>query len=117
MPFFSNFGSKKKSKSSLSLSGNSRNDRWTDEGNSNSLDRTNRKSDQRSLAKLEQINIGLEDRNLALEEENYMLKLKVLIIILNAYYFLFYSNRMRYCWTCWHKDQQNQIFRKQSWKG
>ena len=91
MPFFSNFGSKKKSKSSLSLSGNSRNDRWTDEGNSNSLDRTNRKSDQRSLAKLEQINIGLEDRNLALEEENYMLKLKVLIIILNAYYFLFYS--------------------------
>ena len=76
MPFFSNFGSKKKSKSTLNLSGSSRNDRWGEEG-SNSLDRNNRKSDQRTLAKLEQINIGLEDRNLALEEENYMLKLKV----------------------------------------
>ena len=75
MPFFSNFGSKKKSKSSLNLSGSSRNDRWGED--SNSLDRNNRKSDQRTLAKLEQINIGLEDRNLALEEENYMLKLKV----------------------------------------
>ena len=85
MPFFSNFGNKKKSKSSLSLAGAAgRRDQWGEDG-SHSLDRGaggghGQLQDQKILAKLERINTDLEDRNLNLEEENNMLKIKVNLI-------------------------------------
>ena len=75
MPFFSNFGSKKKSKSSHNLAAQRR-DQWGVE--SYSLDRaTGQVQDHKILAKLERINTDLEDRNHNLEEENNMLKIKV----------------------------------------
>ena len=49
-------------------------------GSSHSLDRaggSGQLQDQKILAKLERINTDLEDRNVNLEEENNMLKIKV----------------------------------------
>ena len=61
-----------------------RRDQWGENGrsgSSHSLDRgTGQVLDQKVVSRLERINTDLEDRNVSLDEENNMLKIKVAII-------------------------------------
>ena len=94
MPFFGNFGSKKKSKSSLTLTDGGSDPGWGGGhgdhgghgghgGQGGSLTTFQNSSaggvnqDRRVISKLERVNNDLEDKNEQLEEENNMLKLKV----------------------------------------
>ena len=72
MPFFGNFGSKKKSKSSLGLA-----EAGSEQGYSNQEEN----HDKRTINKLERINHDLEEKNNQLEEEVNMMKLKVEILL------------------------------------
>ena len=80
MSFFRNFGSKKRSKSSLALTDGDAG--WGGGGDGggglqHSTSSYNVESQERRINKLERINNDLEDKNEQLEEENNMLKLKV----------------------------------------
>ena len=83
MPFFGNFGSKKKSKSSLTLTDGGSDPGWGgghSGGGFNTFQNSSsagENQDKRMINKLERINNDLEDKNEQLEEENNMLKLKV----------------------------------------
>ena len=83
MPFFGNFGSKKKSKSSLTLTDGGSDPGWGgghSGGGFNTFQNSSsagENQDKRMITKLERINNDLEDKNEQLEEENNMLKLKV----------------------------------------
>lgn len=91
MPFFGNFGSKKKSKSSLTLTDGGSDPGWAgvQQGGSSGFNSNTWQSssagmenqDKRMITKLERINNDLEDKNEQLEEENNMLKLKVEILL------------------------------------
>ena len=81
MSFFRNFGSKKRSKSSLALSDGTGEQGWGGgQGGLHSYHSNsshNVEVQEKRINKLERINTDLEDKNEQLEEENNMLKLKV----------------------------------------
>jgi len=77
MPSFGIFGSKKKSKSTLTLAG----DKWRGEGERSSYSLETEGHNRKMISKLGRINDDLEERNVSLEEENNLLKLKVEILL------------------------------------